>query len=114
MSLSIQRIISGSQLTTAAATYYTAAAGEKMKISMMSLTNSAATAVTATVYLVPSGGTAGVTNLILSARSIPASGGEPYIVRSALGQTIPAGGTIQALASVAASITIVASGTLEN
>lgn len=103
-----KRLVSGSQLTTSAATYYTVPANTTTTISACTLTNTTAGAVTATVYLVPSGGSAGVTNCILSARVIAA--GESYNVGSAIGQTMPADGTLQALAGSATSITLVASG----
>lgn len=103
-----KQLSAGAQLTTSAATYYTVPANTITTISACSLTNSTATARTATVYLVPSGGTADATNIILSARTIAA--GETYNVAAAIGQTIPAGATIQALAEAGTAITIVASG----
>lgn len=103
-----QRLVSGVQLTASAATYYTAPANTLTTVSACTLTNTTAGAVTATVYLVPNGGTAGVTNIILSAKIIAA--GESYNVMPAIGQTILSGGTIQALAGAATSITLVASG----
>lgn len=106
------RLVSGSQLTTSAATYYTSPANTITTISAMTLTNTTAGAVTATVYLVPSAGTAGADNVILSARTLAA--GESYNVGSAIGQTLPAGGTIQALAGAGTSITLVASGYATN
>jgi hypothetical protein len=50
--------------------------------------------------------------MILSARVIAA--GESYNVSSAIGQTLAAGGMIQALASAATSINLVASGYATN
>jgi hypothetical protein len=61
-----------------------------------------------TLYLVPSGGSAGATNTIISARTIAA--GEDYVSPEAAGQVIETGGTIQALAGSGTSITIIASG----
>lgn len=103
-----KRLVSGSQLTASAATYYTTPANTKTTISAMTLTNTSASAVTATVHLIQSGGVAGNDNMILSARTIAA--GESYNVASAIGQTMEAGGFIQALAGSATSITLVASG----
>lgn len=103
-----KRLVDGSQLTTSAATYYTAPANTITTISACTLTNTTAGAITATLYLVPSGGTAGVANCILSARTI--SAGESYNVASAIGQTLAAGGLLQGLAGSATSITLVASG----
>lgn len=103
-----KRLVSGSQLTTSAATYYTVPANTITTISACTLTNTTAGAVTATVHLVPSGGSATASNMILSARVIAA--GESYNVGSAIGQSMAAGGLLQALAGSATSITLVASG----
>ena len=102
------RLVDGSQLTAAAAIYYTAPANTITTIAACTLTNTTAGAVTATMHLVPSAGTPTASNMILSARVIAA--GESYNVGSAIGQTLAAGGTIQALAGAAASIALVASG----
>lgn len=103
-----KQLCAGAQLTTSAATYYTVPANTITTIAACTLTNSTGTARTATVYLVPNGGTAGVTNIILSARTIAA--GESYNVAAAIGQSIPAGATIQALSDAGTAVTIVASG----
>lgn len=107
MSAVFKRLVTA-QLTTLAVNYY-AATNIKTRITAMTLTNTTAGAITATVYLVPSGGTADGTNTILSAKSINA--GESYRVIEAIGQDIMAGGSIQALASANTSIAMVASGT---
>lgn len=102
------RLVDGSQITTGATTYYTTPANTITTIAACTLTNTTAGAVTATMHLVPSGGFATASNMILSARTIAA--GESYNVGSAIGQTLAAGGTIQALASAGTSITLMASG----
>ena len=102
------RMVAGSQLTVAAITYYTAPASTTTTIAACTLTNTTAGAVTATIHLVPNGGTATVSNMILSARALAA--GESFNVGSAIGQSLAPGGTLQALASAATSITLVASG----
>lgn len=103
-----KRLVDGSQLTTSAATYYTAPANTSTIIRQATLTNTSGTAQTATVHLVPSGGSATASNMILSARSI--APGESYPVYSAQGQVLAGGGTIQALASAGSAISLVASG----
>lgn len=103
-----KQLIAGAQLTASAASYYTVPANTITTISACSLTNSTATARTVTMYLVPNGGSAAVTNVVLSARTI--APGETYNVSSVIGQSIPAGATIQALAEVVSAITIIASG----
>ena len=103
-----KQLSAGAQLTVSAATYYTVPANTIATVSAMTLTNSTGTARTATVYLVPNGGSAAATNIILSARTIAA--GESYNVGAAIGQTIPAGATIQALSDAGSAVTLVASG----
>jgi hypothetical protein len=108
MAITGKRMVAGSQLTTSAATYYTAGASIRAQIQAMTLTNTTGGAVTATVHLVPSGGSATAANMILSAKSIAA--GESYKAIEAIGQWLEAGGTIQALASAGTSISMVESG----
>lgn len=108
MAVNLRRLVGGTQLAAAASTLYTAPTATKTQIQSMTLTNTTGGAVTATVYLVSSGGTATASNTILSAKSIAA--GESYKVIEAIGQVLEAGGTIQALASSATSISMVASG----
>jgi hypothetical protein len=103
-----KQLCAGVQLGVAAAVLYTVPANTLTTISAATLTNSTGSARTATLYLVPSGGTPGAANMILSARTI--SPGESYNVAQAIGQTIPAGATLQALADAAAAVTLVASG----
>lgn len=107
MSVTPKRLVEGSILSASAATYYTAT-NVKARIDAFALTNTTAGAVTATVNLVPSAGTAGASNCVLSAQSIAA--GATLIVPGAIGQWLEAGDTIQASASAATSITLVASG----
>ncbi len=95
------------QLTAAAVVLYTATA-VKTTITAMTIRNANAAATTATIHLVPSGNVAADSNCILSAKSLAQN--ETYRVIEAIGQTLEAGGTIQALASSAARINIVASG----
>lgn len=103
-----KRLINGSQLTVGAVTYYTTPVNTVTTISAMSVTNTTGSVRTVTVHLVPSAGVADATNIICSAR--PVSPAETFNVFGAIGQTLPAGGTIQALADAATALTIVASG----
>ena len=95
------------QLTGSVTTLYTAT-GTKFQLTNITLVNDTTTAVTATIYNVPSGGTADATNMLLDAVAIPTDGsplvlefGEFYIETS---------GTVQGLASVAAQVTYHISG----
>lgn len=99
------KAITGAQLTASAATYYgPVAANTKAMIKKLTFTNTDTSARTVTVYLVPSGGTAGATNILISARSIAA--GEAYDCYEAMGQVLAAGGFLQALADVTTKVTI--------
>lgn len=108
MTVSLKRIISGSQLTNAATTYYTVGANTKCEVRKLTFCNATAGAVTVTVHLVTSGGSAADSNKITHQRSLAA--GETWLCPEAVGQVLEAGGTIQALASAGASVTIVGSG----
>ncbi len=76
MSIKPNNIVAA-QLTNAAATYYTAPANTKVVLKKLTFTNTDTVARTVTVYLVPSGGTAGVTNILVSARAIAAGDAMP-------------------------------------
>lgn len=105
MTVTAKRFINGSQLTGAAAVYYTVPALTTSVIKALSICNTTAGAITVTIYLVPSGGSAGVTNAITSGLSVAANA--TYVCPEAVNQVLEAGGTIQALG---ANLTIVASG----
>jgi hypothetical protein len=102
------RFTAGSQLTTSAATYYTAPTLTKAIIQRMAFTNTTAGAVTVTAHLVTSGGSASASNTIASAYSLAA--GETWICAAAERQVLEPAGFIQALASANTAITIIVSG----
>jgi len=108
MSVTPKKIIAGSQLTASAATYYTAPANTRTKITKLTFTNSDTVARTVTLYLVPSGGSAGVTNLLVKA--FPVGPGATYEAYEAEGHVLMTGDFIQALADSAGQVTIQASG----
>lgn len=105
MTVTAKRLVNGSQLTGAAATYYTAPASTKAVVKSCAICNTTAGAIAVTVYLVPSGGTAGVTNAVISGLSVAANA--TYACPELVNQVIEAAGTLQALG---ANLTIVASG----
>jgi hypothetical protein len=107
MAVTPKGLIASQQLSGTNATYYTAT-GVRTIIDKMTLTNTTAGAITATIDLVDSGGSAGASERIISARSIAA--GETYNCPEAVGHILNPGDTIQGLAGSAASITIRASG----
>jgi hypothetical protein len=100
-------LVASQQLTNSNATYYTAT-NTRAIIDKMTLCNTTGGPITATIDLVDSGGSAGVTERIISARSLAA--GETYTCPEAVGHILNAGDTIQGLASANTSITIRVSG----
>lgn len=108
MSVTAKKIIPGSQLTNAAATYYTAPANTTTQIRKLTFVNNDSSAHTVTVYLVPSGGTAGVTNLLVKAAAIAA--GATFEAFEAEGHILQTGDFIQALADAGSQVTIQGSG----
>lgn len=107
MAITPKKLIASQQLTASNATYYTAT-NVRTIIDKFTLTNTSAGAVTATIDIVDSGGTAGATERLISARSIAA--GETYTCPEMVGHIMNSGDTIQGLASAATSLTIRASG----
>lgn len=103
-----KRLVSGSQIAATATPYYTVPANTVTTISACTLTNTTASAITVSMYLVPDLGTVGVTNCVLSGKTVAA--GESYNVVSVIGQSLAAAGTLQAVAGAAASVTLIASG----
>lgn len=107
MATSPRKLVPAQQLTISNATYYTATNVYTLIDSAL-LCNTTGGAVTATIDLVDSGGSAGVTERVISARSIAA--GETYLCPELVGQILGPGDTIQGLAGSATSITIRISG----
>jgi len=108
MSVTPKKLVTPAQLTNAAAIYYTVPANTKTRITKLTFTNNDASAHTVTVYLVPSAGTAGVTNILTKAAPIAA--GAVYEAFEAEGHVITAGDTLQALADAGAFVTVQCSG----
>lgn len=98
------KAITSAQLTASAATYYTVPANTTSILKALRFVNTDTAARTVTVYLVPSGGTAGATNILISAQAI--APGECWDCYQANWQVLATGGTLQALADVAAKVTI--------
>ena len=89
-------IFDGGALTGSAVTQGTVVpTGKKRVIKAASLCNTTGGVVTATVYLVPSGGAAGASNTYISGRPIAA--GETYPCPELVNQGLNEGGFVQAL-----------------
>jgi hypothetical protein len=100
----VPKAIAAAQLTTSALTYYTAPTSTVATINNLSLTNTSGSAVTVTLYRVPSGGAAGVTNQFTPPYTIPV--GQTYVPPQAIGLQLDAGMTLQALAGAATAVTL--------
>jgi hypothetical protein len=107
MTINVVQLIAPQQLTNATATYYTST-NVVTRIDKFTVTNPTGGAVTCTLYLVPSAGSANDGTTITSAKSIQA--GETWNCPDMVGQILKAGGTIQAKASANTSLTISAGG----
>lgn len=108
MTIALKNLVPGSQLTNATATYYTAGAGVSAKINNATAYNADTSAHNLTVYIVPSGGAAGVANEVLATKSV--APGATVILSELIGKNIETGGTIQALADASAHVNLMVSG----
>lgn len=107
MAVTPKVLIPPKQAEDAQTTQYTADA-VKAIIDKFTVTNTTAGNVALSVNLVSSGGSAGVSNLLIDARTIAPD--ETYTCPELVGQILEAGDFISTLASAAASLTIRASG----
>lgn len=89
-------------------TYYTGS-NIKTRIDKATITNVNAAARTVTIYVVPSGGSAGDSTMIVKARSIAPS--ETWNVTDLIGHIMPADAILQLAASNASSLTLYVTGT---
>jgi hypothetical protein len=108
MALTSKCLCEGTQLGTAASTLYTAPANTIATLKKVTLTNTSAGALTYTLYAVPTGGTAGPSNTIASARNIAA--GQTVEVYDLCNHVLNTGDSVQGLASGATAVSIRISG----
>lgn len=90
-----KQLVAPQALTAAVVTYYTVPANTVAIVTAGALSNSTGGAVACSVYIVPSGGTAGTSNKTIPARSI--ANNDTDLCPELLGQRLPAGTTIQAV-----------------
>lgn len=107
MAVNVVNIIPRKQAEAAQTAQYTAI-NCKTIIDKFTVTNTSGSNVQFSCNLVPSGGTADNTNLVLKTRSI--APGDTYLCPELVGQTLEAGGFISTLAGAGTSLTISASG----
>ena len=107
MAVNVKVLIPAKIAENTQTTQYTAT-GCRTYIDKFTVTNNSAANVTLAVNLVASGGSAGVANLVLSAKNIVP--GETYLCPELVGHVLEPGGFISTLAGAATSLTIQASG----
>ena len=107
MTVTVKNIIPRKQAENAQTAQYTAT-NCKTLIDKFTVTNTTAGNVTFSCNLVAAGGSAGVANLVLSARAV--APGETYSCPELVGQSLESGDFISTIAGAATSLTISASG----
>lgn len=111
MSLTAISLVQGVQLPNAVASQYLAPANSKVIIRHVTFTNTTAGAITVTAYVVPNGGSPGAASTVMSAQSV--AGNATYVSPELSGIVLNAGDTLQCFASAATSISMNASGILQ-
>jgi hypothetical protein len=106
--LTIKRLVPGSTLTNALATYYTCPASTQVTVKKVSFTNNDTSPRTITLHYVPSGGSADATNLIVKAGTL--FPGETWSPPDCVGHVLEAGGFIRAVCSANSAVNIMVSG----
>lgn len=107
MSVTAKSLFAPNQAPAGNTTQYTAS-GVRTIIDKFTGTNTTAGAATLTVFLVPAAGAAGVTNTIVSARSLAA--GECYTFPEVVGHVLNNGDFLVTSSGTAAAITVRGSG----
>lgn len=107
MSVVTKPLITAKYASNSETTEYTAGAGTRTLIDKFTGYNSSGAGVVLSVKLVPSGGSAGASNLIIP-KTIPA--GETYTFPEVVGHVLEPGGFISVLSGSASAVVIRASG----
>ena len=108
MAITAKALFNPLQAAATEVSQYVTPAATRTIIDKFTGTNTTGVAATLTVRLVPSGGAAGVTNTIVSAKNLAA--GEAYTFPEVVGHVLNPGDFISTIAGTAAAITIRASG----
>lgn len=98
------------QLTASAVVMYTQGANSVGQVLRAVLYNTDTSARQVTIYRVPSGGSPGTTNIVLSGQGGRVMAGQDMVVNVLAGMTLNAGDTIQALADSASVVNFTMSG----
>ncbi len=104
--ITAKRLVPGSALTASLVTYYTVPAGTTTIIKEIIFCNTDTVARTVSANIVPLGGSAAIANQIFDTYTLKASETKPFSLSSVL----PTGSFLQALASVAAVVSMNISG----
>lgn len=99
-----KQLVATQYLTTSALPYYTALTGAVADITAATATNVSTAAATVTVHMLAAASTAGLSNMIVQARNVPANSSIQLweIIR----QKVPTGSAIAALASLSSSVNL--------
>src|SRR4051794_7705288 len=109
-------IVSGQVPATTATTIYTVPSSSRVKVASLSLTNVSAAAVTVSVGVVPSGGTADGTHLILSSYSLASNDTISHedVLAAIKGATLPTGAFLSITAAAANTINYLVTGAVSS
>ena len=110
MPVNVTQIVEPQLLTGSAATLFTASAKTNVQISKVTIANPTGTPYTYTLYVVPSGGSAGASNTITSAQSVAA--GTTYNDPNVPGLVLNPGDFISGFASTTSELVIAISGVI--
>lgn len=111
MSIVAISLVQATQLPSAVAAQYTAPANSRVVIKHCNFTNTTASAVTVTAYIINSGGSVTDAGKIYDAYSIAAH--TAFKADSLIGAVLNAGDTLQCYASAATSISMNANGIIQ-
>lgn len=108
MAITVKNIVARKHAEVTQTTQYTAPSLTRVMIDKFTVTNTGAATATLSVNLVVSGGSAAASNRVVS--NTPLIVNESYTCPELVGQILEPGGFISTIASVAATLTISASG----
>lgn len=111
MAIKQAQLIAPVQLTGAFVAYLTTPANTTYRLGRAGFSNPSGAAITVTVCLVPPAGAPTAANQIMNAVNVPQTGPQStYVSPELAGLVVPAGWSVQALASSAGAIVFYASG----
>jgi hypothetical protein len=106
--LAVPQVLVSQQLAASETAQYTAATAHWVKVGSATIANTSGSAVTVSISVVKSGGSAGSTNRVVSA--YPLAAGDDTVLTELVDVFLGPGDFISALASAATSVALVVSG----